>query len=374
MIRPLWIDVDLRLLRNNLKLLQKQLGKKARIIATVKQSAYGHGLIPVARELGTCGIDCFGVASLEEAITLREDGFPGDIIILSSILEKHVDYFVQHNIIPTVVDIGFAKRLNKAASQKSKVMPIHVKVDTGMGRLGFYHKQAHSFIKKLSKFSNIYLEGIYTHFPAADSDYDFTNYQIEIFNNFISQLKKENITFKYQHCANSIGIINYPQAHFNMVRPGLILYGIKPTEDINMSVEPILSLKSKLIFVKKIEKGMSVGYARSYISKKSHYIGTVAVGYADGYPWHLSNKAQVIIDNKLFDIAGRVCMDHIMVDLGDSEGLRIGKEVILIGKSKQERITAEDLAKKCQTIPYEIVSRLSPNIPRVYKNSILKGF
>jgi len=374
MIRPLWIEVDLKLLRNNLKVLQKHLRKKARIIATVKQSAYGHGLIPIARELGSSGIDCFGVASLEEAIILREDGFRGDVIILSAVLEKYVDYFIQHDITPTVVDIEFAKKLNRAALQKNKVMPVHVKIDTGMGRLGLYYKQAHSFVKALSKLPNINLEGIYTHFPAADSDFDFTNYQIEIFNNFISQFEKENITFKYKHCANSIGIINYPQAHFNMVRPGLILYGIKPAEYTDMALEPILSLKSKLIFVKKVEKGMSVGYARSYVSNKPSYIGTVAIGYADGYPWHLSNKAKVIIGNKLFDIAGRVCMDHIMVDLGDSGDIKVGKEVILIGKSKDKEITVEDLAKKAETIPYEIVSRLSPNIPRLYKNSILKDY
>ena len=362
------------LLRKNLKVLQKHLKQKARVIATVKQSAYGHGLIPVARELGACGIDCFGVASLEEAIVLREDDFRADIIVLSAVLENYVNYFIQHDIIPTVVDIEFAKRLNNEASRVNKIVPVHVKIDTGMGRLGIYYKQAQSFIKQLSKLSNLSLEGIYTHFPAADSDYEFTSNQIDAFNDFILQLKKENITFKYQHCANSIGIVNYPKAHFNMVRPGLILYGIKPADNIDMDVEPILSLKSRVIFIKKIEKGMSVGYARSYVSDSPRYIGTVALGYADGYPWHLSNKAKVIIDDDFFDIAGRVCMDHIMVDLGDLKELAAGKEVILIGKSKSKKISVEDLADKAKTIPYEIVSRLSPNIPRIYKNSILRDF
>ena len=372
MIRPLWIEVDLKLLRKNLKLLQKHLGKKTKIIATVKQSAYGHGLIPVARELAACGIDYLGVASLEEAIILREDGFRGTVIVLSAILDKFIEYFIQHDITPTVVNLEFAKKLNCEAAKKRKTIPVHVKIDTGMGRLGLYYKEALQSIKKFAKFSNLFLEGIYTHFPAADSDYEFTNYQINAFNDLISQLKGENINFKFHHCANSIGIINYPNAHFNMVRPGLILYGIKPSKDIDLAVESILSLKSKIIFVKKIEKGMSVGYSRTYISTTPRYIGTIAAGYADGYPWNLSNKAKVIINNEFYNVAGRVCMDHIMIDLGDSKKIEAGKEVILIGKSKNKKVAVEDLADKCNTIAYEIVSRLSGNIPRIYKNSLLK--
>ena len=368
MIRQLWIEVDLGALRKNLKKIRTLLGKKVAIVATIKQAAYGHGLIPVAKELKKEGIDFFGVGSIEEAVALRKAGFKNSILVLSAVLDKFVTPFLQYDIIPTIVDLGFAKKLNKQAIKKGKVIPVHVKIDTGMGRLGLYYKNAHNFIKQLKRLSNLSLEGIYTHFPVADSDREFTNCQIDAFNHFISQLNKEGIFFKFCHCANSIGIMNYPNAHFNMVRPGLILYGITPSADLDLGLEPVLSLKSKVIFVKDVDKGMGISYGRTYIAKEKRTIATVSVGYADGYPWVLSNRSQVIINDNFYDIAGRVCMDHIMVDLKNTESIKAGQEVILIGKGKNIKISAEDLAQWAQTIPYEIVSRLSLKIPRVYKS------
>lgn len=368
MTRPIWIEIDLKALRANLAIIKKHLSPKVNLLATVKQSAYGHGLIPIARELAKQGVKFFGVGSIEEAIALKEDGFNGSVLILSAVMSNFVSYFVKYGITPTVVDIDFAKKLNQEAKKASKVVPVHIKIDTGMGRLGPYYKQAHSFIQRLSRFENITLEGIYTHFPVADSDSEFTNRQIKIFNNLITQLKKEKISFRYSHCANSMGLLNYPKAHFNMVRPGIILYGIKPSEDISAKLTPVLSLKSRIIFIKRINKGMSVGYGRSYLAAKKCYIATVAIGYADGYPWSLSGVGKVIIGNRLFNLAGRVCMDHIMVDLGDHKDISVGEEVVLIGKKKGLKISAEDLAGLAKTIPYEIVSSLSAKIPHLYKN------
>ncbi|MBN3040173.1 MAG: alanine racemase [Candidatus Omnitrophica bacterium] len=367
MIRPLWIEVDLKALRNNLKAVRSFLGPKIKIIATIKQSAYGHGLIPVARELSSQGIDFFGVGSVEEAMRLRDDGFTGSILVLTSVLDDFADHFLDYDIIPTVVDLKFAKKLDKEAGRRKRKIRVHVKIDTGMGRLGFYHKEAKGFIRELSALDNLILEGIFTHFPVADSDPEFTKYQINTFNGFISYLEGKRITFKYQHCANSIGILKFPQAHFNMVRPGLILYGIEPQPDSGLKTQPLLSLKSKVIFVKNIAKGMSVSYGRTYIAKRASQIATVAIGYADGYPWALSNRSKVIIKNNYFNLAGRVCMDHIMVDIRNKRGICPGDEVILIGKSGFKAIRAEDLAVMAQTIPYEIVSRLSLSIPRIYK-------
>ncbi len=369
MIRPLWIEVDLGALRGNFKLVKDYLGPKVKIVATIKQSAYGHGLIPIARELSGKGVDFFGLGSVEEAITLRENNISGSFLVLSAVSDKFTGLFIQYNIIPTIVDLSFARKLDKEARGGKRVVPVHVKIDTGMGRLGPGYKQAHDFIKQLSKLKNLSLEGIYTHFPVADSDQDFTNRQIDIFNRFIEQLAKEKISFRFCHCANSIGIINYPNAHFNMARPGLILYGIKPAENIDLGVKPILSLKSKIIFVKRIDRGMSVSYGRSYVAKGARNIATVAIGYADGYPWALSGKAKVIIKKSFFNLAGRVCMDHIMIDLGNRKDIKAGSEVTLIGRIKDLEISAENLAKAAGTIPYEIISRLSLQIPRLYKNS-----
>ncbi len=367
MIRPLWIEIDLKSLRGNLRAIKSFVGKKVKIIATIKQSAYGHGLIAVARALAKEGIDFFGVGSVEEAIELRDDGFKGSIIVLSAVLEEHCGLFIKHNITPTIVDEKFAQKLNKAAKLRKKTISAHVKIDTGMGRLGLYYKDAERFIKSLSKLSNLDLNGIYTHFPAADSDADFTRYQIDAFNSFIKQLNRKNINFKYCHCANSIAAVKYPNAHFNMVRPGLILYGIGPYDKEKIKIKPVLTLKSKVIFVKKVIKGMGVSYGRTYIAKSPRDIATVSIGYADGYPWVLSNKAKVIIKNNFYKIAGRVCMDHIMVDVHTAGKVKVGDEVILIGKSKDKQMSAQELARLAETIPYEIVSRLSLKIPRIYK-------
>ena len=364
MIRPLWIEVDLKALDSNLNAVKRFLGKKIKIVATIKQSAYGHGLLPVARELSARGVDFFGVGSIEEAISLREDSYEGSIIVLSSVLEEFSEYFVKYNIIPTIVDLNFARKLDREAGKRGRKVPVHVKIDTGMGRLGLYYKNAHTFLRNLSKLENIILEGIYTHFPVADCDPEFTNYQINAFNDFISELKAEGIDFKFCHCANSIGILKYPNAHFNMGRPGLMLYGV--SFDDSLKLKPLLSLKSKVIFIKKISKGRSVSYGRTYIADSDKFIATVSVGYADGYPWALSNRSQVIIRNNFFNIAGRVCMDHVMVDLDKNKDIVVGDEVILIGKSKAKNITAGDLAKISETIPYEIISRLSLKIPRIY--------
>jgi alanine racemase len=366
MIRPLWIEVNLRALRKNYKAIMNHVGSGVKAIVTIKQAAYGHGLIPVAKEFSRLGVDFFGVGSLEEAISLREEKFKEPILVLSATFKTFADYFFNYNIRPTITEPGFARELNKRGAKRNKVLPVHVKIDTGMGRLGLDYKDAHKFIKQLAKFKNISLEGIFTHFPVADSDPEFTKRQIKIFNEFILKLKKEGVTFKYQHCANSAGLLRYSDSHFNMVRPGLMLYGVKVDPKAKMKIEPALALKSKIIFLKKVNKNSGVSYGRTYITKKPTLIATVAAGYADGYPWALSGCGKVIIKDSLFNIAGRVCMDHLMVDLGQRSDIRVGQEVILIGKTKTTCLKAEDLAKAAKTIPYEIISRLSLKIPRYY--------
>lgn len=364
--RPLWIEVSLKALQNNFLAIRRHVGSKVRIVATVKQNAYGHGLVPVARKLASLGVDFFAVESIEEAITLRENNFRQPIIILTAILPQFAFAFLKYNLTPTIVDLNFAKALNSAAAKKKTIVSAHIKIDTGMGRLGYFANEAYFLIKDISKLKNICLEGIYTHFPVADSDRKFTKKQIDEFNLFIKKLENEGITFKYHHCSNSIGLIDYPGAHFNMVRPGLILYGTKPKLAVKLKLEPIISLKSKIVFVKTIPKGTSVSYGRTYIAKKPTQIATIALGYADGYSWRLSSRAKVIIKGKFFPVAGRVCMDHTMIDLGNRNDIKVGDEVVLIGKQGKLQITPQDLANWAQTIPYEITSCLSIRIPRIY--------
>lgn len=369
MYRPLWIEVDLKALRENFNAIRKAIGRHVKIIATIKQQAYGHGLIPIARELSYLNVDCFGVGSIEEAVSLRENGFKEPILTLSAILPEYAEEIIRYKITSTVADLNFAKKLNKAAAKSNTQIPVHVKIDTGMGRLGLYYKEAYGLIHELKRLKAINLEGIYTHFPSADTDPDFTNFQIKVFNKFLSRLKKEGIVFNYQHCANSLGVVHYPHSHFNIVRPGLILYGIKPSSETALKLKPVLSLKSKIIFIKKIKKGMSVSYGRTFIATKPLNIATVSIGYADGYPWSLSNSAKTIIGDNFFNLVGRVCMDHIMINLDSNSEVKVADEVVLIGKKDNLRITADEVASWAKTIPYEIVSRLSLKIPRLYKNA-----
>ena len=366
MYRPLWIEINLGALRYNFKEVKKKVGPLVKVMATLKQEAYGHGLIPVARELSRCGVDFFGLGSMEEAITLRRRGFREPILILSVVDKRFVHEFVKYKVIPTVVDLSFARALNREAAKHNKRVRVHIKVDTGMGRLGVWYKDGVSFIKEIARLKNLVIEGLFTHFPVADTDRRFTLRQINLFNDLVTTLKKEGTKFKYLHCANSVGLTNYKEAHFNLVRPGLILYGIKPFP-IDIRLKPLLSLKSRVIFVKRVERGRSISYGRTFITSHPCYIATVACGYADGYPWTLSNHSKAIVKGKMFDVVGRVCMDHIMVNLKNNR-VKEGTTVTLIGREDSAEIKVEDIASWAGTIPYEIVTRLSLKIPRIYKS------
>lgn len=369
MSRPVWVDIDLDALFLNFEKIREVVGKNVKITAVLKQFAYGHGLIPVARKLYKAGIDSFGVGSIDEAIVLREDGYRGKIIFLSTVSKSLASYFVRYGITPILVDENFALELNNQAQKVNKIIPAHIKVDTGMGRLGFYPEQIPSFLERIKELKNIFLEGICTHLPVADTDLNFTSNQLSAFRRLIDHLKKEGLNFKYCHCANSLGIVKYPNSYFNMVRPGLILYGVRPIRNLPGEFKPVLSLKSRIIFIKEVPSGKTVGYGADFTAASKTKIATVSVGYADGYPWALSNKAKVLIKGKLFNIAGRVCMDHIMVDLGSAEDIQVEDTVTLIGRDQDKEITVEDLASWAGTIPYEIVTCIGRNLPRYYQDS-----
>lgn len=377
MYRPISIDINLEAIRKNFFLIRKKLSPNVKIMATVKQAAYGHGLIPVARELSFVGVDCFCVGSLEEAIELRKASFTQPILILSPIFKEYLDLAVEYHITPTVVDYLSAKIISQKAKSLRINAPIQINIDTGMGRLGPYYKDADILIREIYALPNIRLEGIYTHFPVADTNPEFTHNQIIIFKKFISLLENEGIQFIYKHCANSSATLDYLDPEFNMVRPGIILYGIKPFKEFMYDLHPALSLKSKIIFTKEVPAGMGISYGHTFVSKEKSSIATLAAGYADGYPWHLSYQdkamSRVIIKNEYFPVVGRVCMDHLMVDVGERHDITVGEEATLIGSSGVKKITVEELAQSAKTIPYEITSRLSLAIPRFYHNSIFSG-
>jgi alanine racemase len=363
--RPTWAEIDLKNLCHNFRQIKSMLQADTKIMVCVKADAYGHGLIPVSKKLVSCGVDYLGVASIDEGISLREAGISLPILILGLILKKDIQPVFEHKLTTTVCDLELAVALNNKAKLLGGPINIHIKVDTGMGRIGVLHQDAHDLVRKIYKLKYINIEGIFTHFAFADMNRKFTLYQIDLFNRLIDKLDKEDIRVSLIHAANSMGVIGYKNSHFNMVRPGLIVYGLCPKEKLKTNLKPVLSLKTKVLFVKRLPKGYGVSYGHDYITRKDTTVVTLPIGYGDGYPRNLSNCAPVLIGGKRFKISGRICMDQIMVDVGNSR-VKLGDEAVLIGSQGKNKISAEELSSLAGTIPYEIVCGLGSRVPRIY--------
>jgi alanine racemase len=363
--RPTWAEVNLANLKHNFYQMKKRLSDGTKIMVTVKADAYGHGLIPVSKKLVSCGVDSLGVASIDEGIKLRQAHIKLPVLILGLILKKDIDPLFRYRLTPAVCDRELASALNNKAKKKGSPIRVHIKVDTGMGRIGVLHQVAEKLITDIYKMKFLNVEGIFTHLAFADMNEEFTHYQIGLFNRLINKLNKAGIRIRLLHAANSMGIIGYKNSHFNMVRPGLMIYGLYPKENLRISLKPVLSLKTKVIYIKGVSAGQGISYGHDYITRQDTKIATLPVGYGDGYPRNLSNIAPVLIKGKFYKISGRICMDQMMVDVGDSP-VKIGDEVVLIGSQGENKISAEELASLANTIPYEIVCGLGSRIPRVY--------
>ncbi len=363
--RPTWAEINLNNLAYNFNQIKKILAPKTKIMVCVKADAYGHGLIPVSKKLASCGVDYLGVASIDEGIKLREAGIDLPILILGLILKKDIQPVFKYKLTTTVCDEELARALNYKARLLGEPVNVHIKVDTGMGRIGVLYQDAEELVKKIHKLKFINIEGIFTHFAFADINKDFTAYQIDLLNRLIQKLNKAGIYTPLIHAANSMGVIGYKNSHFNMVRPGLVIYGLYPKKDLKLNLKAVLSLKTKVLFIKRLPKGYGVSYGHDYITRKTTTIVTLPIGYGDGYPRNLSNCAPVLIGGRRFKISGRICMDQIMVDVGDFK-VKLGDEAVLIGSQSKNKITAEELANLAGTISYEIVCGLGSRVPRVY--------
>ena len=366
--RQTFAEIDLDALRHNLRKVRQLAASDVNILGVVKADAYGHGMKEVSRVLVEEGVEYFGVASLDEARELREAGIKNKIIILGAILAEEIEGVLKFNAIQAVSDLKIARLLSKLGQAKKRNIKVHIKIDTGMGRIGFWHQGAINFIKKIAALNNIVIDGIFTHFPSAEDNKKFTQRQINDFNFLVKELSACNINIPFKHTSNSMALVDFKDSHMNIVRPGLIMYGLHPREDLVkiLDLKPVMTLKTKVTHVKSVPKGRTISYGRTYVTKKETRIATIPVGYGDGYSRHLSNKAHVLIRGKRAPIAGRVCMDMCMVDVGHLQGAKSGDDVVLIGKQGKEAIRAEELADIMGTIPYEVVCNIGRRVPRIY--------
>ncbi len=367
--RPTWVEVDLGALGHNYRVLKRRLAPGTKMMVAVKANAYGHGLVEVARALVDVGADYLGVACVDEGVVLRRSGVRAPILNLGAFFPHEITPMLRHDIAATLTDSDMARRLNAAARRMRKKAHVHIKVDTGMGRLGFWHEGADALIVQLCGLKNICVDGLYTHFPSADSDEAFTQSQIAFFCALIDRLAIHGVSIPLRHTANSMAVLGFEAAHFNLVRPGLAVYGLHPKDEMvgRLGIKPVLSFKTRVAHVKRVAKGRSVSYGRTYIAPRDTVIATLPVGYGDGYNRLLSNRGSVLIRGVRCPIVGVVCMDQTMVDVGRLPGVRQGEEVVLIGRQKDRIIRAEEIARLCRTIAYEVICWISPRVPRVYK-------
>ncbi len=359
-----WIELRTDPLLENLRTLRKH-ARQNDVLAVIKANAYGHGLTEIARALAG-QVTYFGVASLREALELKEN-FPQTPVFLFGHLFPHeLSAALLGGIMLSVSSLEKAAEISAQSESLGRKTPVHIKIDTGMGRMGIPVRDAGPVIEKMARLKGLMLDGIYTHFPTAEKSDAFRETQVREFGLLLQSLEKKSIVFRYRHLSNSAATLTLETPMINMIRPGLTLYGIYPDQNLRTaaSFKPVLSLKSRILLVKKVHPGESVGYGREFIATKTTTVAVLPFGYSHGYPYAAWKKASVLHAGKRYPLAGKVSMDYIAVDLGDAEA-KEGDTVTLLGEEKGERITAEDIAHWAGTIPYEIVTRLSASLPRI---------
>lgn len=360
-----WLEVDLGNIKENFDTIRKKVGD-VKVMAVLKADAYGLGVKEVAKTLEDAGVSRFGVAELREALVIREfSKLP--IHILGSVLDSEIKPSLENNIILPISSVRLAERISKMAKEMNIKAIGHILIDTGMGRLGLVYdeKKTVEEIKEILSLPNLYIEGIYTHFAIANVPSNpHTSNQLKRFKRVLKSFPN---TFDIIHSANSDAINNFPDTYFNMVRTGINLYGVFDLEGRRIySLKPAVSFKSKVIDIRRLKNGFNIGYGCEYTLKKDSYIATICAGYADGIPLALGNKGNVLINGRVFPIRGRISMDYFMIDLGNDMDINIEDDVVIIGKSEEYEITAEDVARIKDTHPYDIICSISGRVKRVY--------
>ena len=365
-------EIDLRAFRHNLQNLRNYLAPQTQIMAVVKADAYGHGAVPCARIAVASGADYLGAGVIEEGIELRKSGINTPILILGSIFANEVEDLVYYDLATILCNLPLAQALSKEGRKQNKIVSVHIKLDTGMNRLGVSPKYSTTLLDQIHNLPNLKVEGISTHFSSADNeDLSVTQVQIEKFRTTLAKLKNVPIV----HCANTSALFRIPESHFNMVRPGLILYGSLPSPSLNKVLsqkgnhfQPVMQWKSQIILIKPIAKGQPISYSGSFITRQNSLVATLPIGYADGLHRSLSNKIDVLIRGKRAPQIGNICMDMTLIDVTKIQGVEEGDEVVLFGEQEGQVIQVEEMATKGETIPYEILCNVGKRVPRIYNN------
>jgi alanine racemase len=369
--RPTHVEIDLDALRHNLYQARLRAGKERQILAVVKADAYGHGAARVAPILQEAGADMFGVALLEEGMELRQAGIDRPILVLGGLYPGQEEAYFRYRLTPSLFDLEAARRLNRTAEKSGRPFPFHLKVDTGMGRVGFRPEEIDFVLSELSSLKGLSLEGFISHLALADEpQHPFTEKQIQRFRGILDRIRAAGFAPRYAHISNSAALFTRDLPECNLVRPGIILYGGLPSAHFagTMELRPVMSFRTSVVQVKTIPRGTGVSYGHRFLSERETVLAAIPVGYADGFNRHLSGRGEVLIRGHRARVAGTVCMDWTLIDVTDIPGVRVGDEVTLLGRDNGQVITAEEWAERVGSISYEVFCQVSKRVPRIYKD------
>ncbi len=366
-LRPTQVQVDLERLTQNYNAIRAHVGNSV-VMPILKANAYGHGLVRVGQHMQQLGAKAIGVAYLEEGILLREAGVTTPILVLGGLLGSQTPLYLQHNLMVTASSLEKLQHIEAAAEAAGAMASVHLKIDTGMERIGVHYYNAEELLEASLKCKHLRVEGIFSHFANADAaDLTSAKLQLERFNEVLRFYEKRSLPTPQRHMANSGAILQLPQAHLDLVRPGILMYGVYPSADVKktVAVEPALTWSSKVVYFKVVEAGHPVSYGSLWQSDHPVRVITIPVGYGDGYFRSMTGKAQVLIRGKRYPVVGAICMDQFMVNIEEDSAYN-EDDIVLVGESDGERITVEDLAQWAGTIPYEILTNINTRVPRVY--------
>ncbi len=362
-----WVEVDLDRFAGNLRAIRGRIGEGCELFLVVKADAYGHGAVEMAEAAEREGVAYLGVATLHEGIQLRQAGSRLPVIVLSPLLASEIGEALAHDLDPTVCDLEFARALSDCARAAGKPARCHVEIDTGMGRIGVREEDAEGFLAELAELPGLRVASAYTHFPDADSaDLSFSNAQAARFGALLERLEKRGLKPPRAHAANSAGTLNLPEAHLDWVRVGLIAYGHRPPDTPDIALQPVMSLKSRLVQIRTLPAGATISYGRTFVTSRPTRVGVVPVGYGHGYSWLLSNRGSMLVNGSHAPILGRVTMDLTMVDLEAAPNARVGDEVVLFGEQQGASLPLEEVARWSETLPYEIMCTIGKRVSRIY--------